>query len=507
MTISRASSSDNLYLQPPALVQTAAEKLAENIVHTWHLAEGDKAYLICDNGKLDCLFVRGDDGIMVPIPIPNSDTLEEIINRLLEMYPILKGDNTIGFMKYEEEPISDANCQRPANSIRTETSFRNILSGEKAFYNQPDYLKAGKQDWSSNKYLPISYTWNTEHKIIRIAKEILPTLIFLTGVYNFFYILAGKASLKQPLPALILSIGIYKLLQIITGILILPATGLMQKDLNETRSEISLRGQWKYKRITIEVDNYKIDSVIVGKPSTLDNGRWLLASNGNCESYEQKLLTNDEFKQILHKCNSNALVFNYPGVGSSSGPIGKKAMVKAYRAMLTFLEDKEKGIEAKGIIGYGLSIGGGIQGEALKMHPLKKDIKYVFIKDRTFSTLSQLVSLMMGRFLGFAVKCLGWEMDSVTSSKKLQAPEIILQTTKRASFHQLKSIDDLRESDDIIEKEGSLAFELLKGGTHENKHYLGITSKHNDALGREVIEHLSEIVNQALAEDSKIKTS
>ncbi len=58
MTISRASSSDNLYLQPPILVQTEAEKLAENIVHTWHLAEGDKAYLICDNGKLDCLFVR-----------------------------------------------------------------------------------------------------------------------------------------------------------------------------------------------------------------------------------------------------------------------------------------------------------------------------------------------------------------------------------------------------------------------------------------------------------------
>lgn len=501
MTISRASSSDNLYIP-----QTPVSSQIENIIHTWHLAEGDKAYLLRNDDKLECLFARGDDGIMVSIPIPDPDTLEEIINRLLEMYPILEGDNAIRFMEYEEEPISDVNCQNFNSPIRTEISFRNILSGEKAFYNQPDYLKAGKQDWYSNKHLPVSYTWNTEHKIIRIAKGILPTLIFSTGIYKFFCILAGKASLRQPLPALIFSIGIYKLLQIITGVFILPAADLMQKDLNNIRSEISLRGQWKYKRITIKVDNYKIDGVIVGKPSTLDNGRWFLASNGNGECYEYKL-TNVEFKQMLHKCNSNALVFNYPGVGSSSGPISKKEMVKAYRAMLTFLEDKEKGIGAKGIIGYGLSIGGGIQGEALKMHPLKKDVKYVFIKDRTFSSLSQLVSLIKGRILGFSVKCFGWEMDSVTSSKKLQATEIVLQTTKKNNFHSLKSSDDLKESDGVIKKEGSLAFELLKEGTHENKYYLGITSGHNNALGKEVIEHLSEIVNQALTEDSKIKTS
>ncbi|MEK7340291.1 MAG: CPn0927/CPn0928 family alpha/beta hydrolase fold protein [Candidatus Rhabdochlamydia sp.] len=425
------------------------------------------------------------------------------------MYPVLINDSTIDFVEYEEETpfISDISCQSPTDSIRAEISFRDILSGEKAFYNQPNYLKAGKQDWSSNKCLPISYTWNTEYKTIRVVKKTLPILIFSTGVYKLLCILAGKASLKQPLPALILSIGIYKLLQIITGTLILPATSLMQKELNNIRSWISLRGQWKYKRITAEVDGYKIDSVIVGKPSTLGNGRWLLSSNGNNESYEHKLLINDEFKQILNKCNSNALVFNYPGVGSSSGPSSKEAMAKAYRAMLSFLEDKEKGIGAKGIIGYGLSIGGGIQGEALKMHPLKKDVKYVFIKDRTFSTLSQLVSLMMGRILGFSVKCFGWEMDSVTSSKKLQATEIVLQTTKKNNFHQLKSTDDLRESDGLIEKEGSLAFELLKGEIHENKHYLGITSSHTSSLDKEALESLSEIVNQTLTEDSKIKTS
>jgi hypothetical protein len=378
--------------------------------------------------------------------------------------------------------------------------FRNSLSGEKAFYNQPDYIKTGKQELSSSRRVPVSYRWNSEYKVIKIAKDILPMLILSIGIYKSFWILAGKASLKQPLPALALSIIVYRTLHSFAGTFILPATGLRQKDLDLARSGISLQGPWKYKRITVEVDGYKIDGVIVGQPSTLDKGRWLLASNGNNESYEHKLLVNNEFKQILHECNSNALVFNYPAVGSSSGSASKLTMVKAYRAMLTFLEDEEKGIGAKEIIGYGMSIGGGIQGEALKTHPLKKEVKYVFIKDRTFSTLSQLVSEMVGRFLGFSIKCLGWEMDSITSSKTLQVPEIILQTTKKACFHPLENMEDLRETDSVIQKKGSLAFALLKREIHQNKHYLGITSNHSSKLGKEVIEHLSAIVNQSFAE-------
>ena len=401
-------------------------------------------------------------------------------------------------MGYEEGAISDA-----MSSVCTEVPFRNILSGEKAFYNQPDYLEATKQDWLSSECLPVSYTWNTEHKVIRIVKKILSTMISLAGIYTLFRVLSKRVSLKQPL----LALGTYKLLQHIAGIPILPSaivTTLMRvfkaPILKDMRSDVSLTEQWKYKRISIEVDGDKIDSVIFGTPSTLDNGRWLLLSSGNGEVYEDKLL-NDSLKQTLHKFNSNALVFNYPGVGSSSGLASKPTMVKAYRAMLNFLEDKEKGIGAKEIIGYGFSIGGATQGEALKTHPLKEDVKYVFIKDRTFSTLSQLVSLMMGRFLGFAVKCLGWEMDSMTSSRKLQAPEIILQKTRKEDFHQVDSVNDLEETDGIIKKKGSLAFGLLQEGIRKNKYYLGITANHNSPLDAVTIEHLSEIVNQALAED------
>ncbi len=502
MTISRVSSSNNLHELP-----IEAETNTENIVHVWYLENGDKTYLIRDKDVFKCLFLKGENSFITPIPIPASLTPEEVIDSLLEMHPVLFDDNSIKFIKKEELHEWDVKQKNPIHLIRSEKFFPDILVGENAFYVQPEYLEATQQDLSANTPLPVSYRWNTEHKVNRIAKQILPIIIFSIGIYKL-YPFIGKTSLKKNLLTVGFLIGTYKFIHLLIGKIVLIASspslmGLPENCVNEARSSLRLKSEWKHKRITIQVDDYKIDSVILGRSSTFGNGRWVLASNGNGEFYEGKL-HRDEFKQILSKINGNAIVFNYPGVGASSGFPNKQAMVKAYHAMLAFLEDKEKGIGAKEIIGYGFSLGGGIQGEALKSHQLKEGIKYVFIKDRTFSSLSQLVSLLMCKLFGVLIKPLGWEMDSVTSSKTLQAPEIILQTTKKENFHLLKNIDDLSETDGVIEKEGSLAFELLKRGAHrnKNKHLLGITANHNDPLDTASIEHLSKIVNQVLLEDS-----
>lgn len=504
MTIPRVSSSNNLYKVP-----MEAEINTKNIVHSWHLEGEDKAYLIHDNGNLKTVFLRGENRFIEPISLPGFFSVEEAVNRLLEWYPILADDNSIKYVEYKEK-------ERPVHSISAEFPFQNtILCGEEAFYNQHRYFSISKQELSVSECLPISYTWNTEvpnteHKMIRIAKKILPTIIYFTGVHKLSCFLIGKVSLKRSVSILALPVGIYKILQIIAGTCILPIasplivgpfkTGFADS-LAKTRSEIPLINDWKYKRITIEVDGCKIDSVMMGKPDTLANKRWLLASNGNGEFYEGKL-GDSEFKEVLSKINCNALLFNPPGIGANSGSASVQTMSKVYRAMLTFLEDQKQGIGAKEIVGYGFSIGGAIQGEALKTHPLKKDVKYVFVKDRTFSTLSKLVSQMMGRILGFFIKPLGWEMDSLASSKRLQVPEIILQTTKKENFHLLESTDDLSESDGVIKKRGSLAFGLLKEGIYKNKHYLGTTSNHNSPLDAAAIKHLSEIVNQAFSEVS-----
>lgn len=348
--------------------------------------------------------------------------------------------------------------EKPYSELHS-PSFKDLLQGDKAFYNQPDYLKATQHDFESHQTLPITYTWNTEHKITRIAKQILAMIIFPIGIYQILHRLAAK--------------------------LILPSSNvkLPEKHALQKRLETSLTGVWKYKRITIEVDGRKIDAMIVGKASTLNQGRWMIAANGNAQFYEDRLSSDSTFRQILSAVNSNAIVVNYPGVGSSSGLASRQALAKAYRAVLSFLEDAEKGIGAKQIIGWGLSIGAGVQGDALNQHRLDKNIKYVFIKDRTFSDLSTVAGMLTFKISKFLIKILGWDINNVESSKKLQAPKIITQSTK-IDIGKYKEIANSSEiiDDGVIPAQASLAKALLedKKCQKKNKIFVGMSEGHND---------------------------
>ncbi len=344
------------------------------------------------------------------------------------------------------------------------TNIQDSLSKKNAFYSRPDYLKDTRRDFSQHHPLPTTYRWDTESKIIRVKKQLFSIIIFPIAIYNLLHILVGKVFLlPASSPSLIM--------------------GYPKNHANDSRLRISLEDDWKYKRITVEVDGYKIDTIIFGKASTLNNGRWVLSSNGNGEFYEDALSYNHNFKQILSEIKGNGIVFNYPGVGSSSGLPNRQAMAKAYRAILSFLEDQKNGIGAREIIGYGHSIGGGVQGEALNTHPLKENIKYVFVKSRTFSDLSVTASILTCKPLGFLVKLLGWNIDSVESSKKLQAPEIILQTA-RVQEHEALSVSDLIINDGIIPAKASLATTLLDDNNcpKENKLFIGIQERHNEQL-------------------------
>ena len=78
-------------------------------------------------------------------------------------------------------------------------------------------------------------------------------------------------------------------------------------------------------------------------------------------------------------------------------------MTKTYRAMLTFLEE----LGAEEIIGYGRSMGGGVQGEGLKEHTLKEGIRCLFIQERTFSKLSEAAADITCRILGWNIDATG----------------------------------------------------------------------------------------------------
>lgn len=193
---------------------------------------------------------------------------------------------------------------------------------------------------------------------------------------------------------------------------------------------------WKFKRLTVQTQNgLRIDAAIMGRPSTLSNKKWVLVSVGRKDLYEERLV-DSAFQKFLTQINANALLFNYPSIGSSKGTRNTKNLVESYQTMLNFLEDNQRGIGAKKIIGYGYSLGGGIQGESLKTYDLQKGIqkgiRYIFIKDRTFSSLERACKSLTKGCLEWMVPQADIALDSVESSKKLaalQIPEIIIQTT------------------------------------------------------------------------------
>lgn len=343
------------------------------------------------------------------------------------------------------------------------TPINTILSGENAFYNQENYEEATKNEMASSKPMNVpSYTHDTEHKVWRIVKDIFSVILFPIGLYRLIHSLAGKVIVRASSPSLM---------------------GYSSDHAEQIRKSISLNGEWKVKRISIQVDGYTIDAAIMGKANTLGNGRWVLSSNGNGEFYETKL-QNNSFKQIVSELNGNAIVFNYPGVGSSSGMPSRSAMSKAYRAMLNFLEDQENGIGAKEIIGFGHSIGGGVQGDALNSHELKQGVKYVFVKSRTFSNLNEAVTHMINKPLGFLIKILGWNMGSVESSKRLKAPEIIMQTADVGTYTDISELPQRILHDGVIPAEASLAGKLLSDPEckKDNKYFMGIPEGHNEGL-------------------------
>lgn len=388
------------------------------------------------------------------------------------------------------------------------------LDGNLPFYLQEDYIVKTTRELAQTKRLPSdpNCTWNTEHKAVFVAKQIFSVFIFpivLLHALATRVVLWSASNSKNP----------------------------SKNHLNALRSAIPIdTNRWKYKRFTLAVDGYEIDTVIMGMNSTLDKGRWVLGSFGAC--YEEKIAPDSDFSCMVRDLNSNAIVFNCPGMGASSGLLSRRAMEKAYRAILTFLEDRDKGIGATQIIGYGHSIGATIQASALNKRELKPEIKYVFVKSMPFSRISTAVSLLfaktpnkclekIGKCLEKVAKIFGWNGDSVVSSKKLQAPEIIVQSAnvnecqdlagsgqprlRRSKTGLVKNNtqSELIKDDGKVKPAASLAKALLEdpeeNWANNNKVFLGVPEGHHEPLSNGSRQKLvSTIENMLLKARSTI---
>jgi hypothetical protein len=353
-----------------------------------------------------------------------------------------------------------------------------------AIIESPDYLgfyKLSTDDYTnrlnyecdSGEALPeISYRYQTEQKTQTIAEKIFSCLY---------------AIVTYP----------YRLLQWLAGKLIVPASWTYSQlilDMRNKRQPIP-DALWKYKRISIDVGGMTIDAMLIVRDSTAENGKWILSSDGNGSVYELHKTFLTDTKQLALCLNANALVFNYPGVGASQGTPLPETIAKTYKAMLRFLEDKDAGIGAETIIGYGHSLGGAAQALGLDSHELDPDINYVFIKDRTFSTLSKAATDMLGSWAGKLAQFLGWDMDTAAGSKKLKAHEIILQSTKHV-YGGYTVIND-----GTITREASLLERFIKENTlsKENRSIVHLLNKrHNDPLNQDELLHITITIERSV---------
>lgn len=303
---------------------------------------------------------------------------------------------------------------------------------------------------------------NTESPVVRVAKDILSVVIFPIGLARLLH-------------------------RVIGNFVVLAAIDTKCGESPRYDVENLIKQNWKIKRISIQVDGRIVDAAVVMKQdqAQVQPNRWTLLSCGNRE-----FLQNLSNLELVDKLQSNAVYYNYPGVAGSTGEPSRSTIAKTSRVMLRFLEEQ---CQAKEIIWYGHSLGGGAQ-EAFADHTRKEGVQYCLIKSRTFSHLRKVVQDMFGgsRLISFLVWLFGWDMSPVASVKNSPVPQIILQTDP--SYFPNGNL--IPHSDGIITEAASLA-KAVEHDENANCNPLFIPETHNRALTEQTIEILGRFVQQA----------
>lgn len=201
------------------------------------------------------------------------------------------------------------------------------------------------------------------------------------------------------------------------------------RDLRQSISVGAVLGEegWALRRVSVSVRGRRVDALIIGRPERLASraGRWMLFSGGNGECYE--MLAFGQYRRFIESLldgfQANGVLFNYPGVGSSQGQPVKTDLLKAYRGMMRYVEGP---LAAKTIFCFGHSIGAGVQAAALRGYAWRQGVRYVLLRSRSFSALSQTAAAMLAGGKGGVraaarwvvrglVRAVGWELDAAAA--------------------------------------------------------------------------------------------
>ena len=372
-----------------------------------------------------------------------------------------------------------------------------LVFGQNAFYNQKDYQAKTKTEFQTRSAPLPSHVVETGNKALRIAKQTLfllgAALILYATFYRFGSLFSSFQKLKLPsvseIPlapkALLAAYTLPQAFHKCAGTLVIPGFWIGLEASNWRKNidpEAFDESGHKIKRFSIQVDGYTIDAVLTMRNKGEDNGRWTLISGGNGELYEALSIPGyrDSYLRMLDALESNSIYFNYAGVGASSGLPDHDIILKAYEAMMTILEDD---LKANEILLYGHSIGGGVQGEALKNHELKEGVCYLAIKSRTFLDFADTAADVLFKPLDSLIRLVNWNFNSKESSPNEKCPQIILQTTSGEWYQDLSKNPETIEFDGVISSVVSLAYNLLKEPiTLKHTHFMGIPEAHNSSF-------------------------
>jgi len=80
------------------------------------------------------------------------------------------------------------------------------------------------------------------------------------------------------------------------------------------------------RRVSVQANGNLIDALIVAKPGTLENRRWMIFSNGNNGGYESR---GEDYIRLADELNANVILYNYAFTGRSGGFLPNREAVRA----------------------------------------------------------------------------------------------------------------------------------------------------------------------------------
>lgn len=245
--------------------------------------------------------------------------------------------------------------------------------------------------------------------------------------------------------------GIKYLLRKITMYSALPAQFIGVKKLDSLRKQaLNLLNFDRYiaRHVSLEKNGTRYSGLLIGHSSTISNGKWVLCAKGNFAPYEGCIPQ----ARIYIDSGFNVLFINPPNVGRSKGSATPDTLGDTQEIGLCFLE---LAIKAKKIAWVGVSLGGAAIGRAIMQHTFQPNINYLVIRLMTFDKLSSIAKRMTGTIGSVVTKWLGYEMDSVAASRKLQ----------ELNIHEVV----IQGGDDDLIGNTSLLDALKREGVTENK--------------------------------------